>query len=1212
MPRNANKDKLSNYSIEFNGSNSIITCGNLSQLQGATSASFSMWLNVNSTGIEGLFNQWGTGTDRLIFSFIWVAQGRLDIYLNDGIRFRVSGNSIISSLSTGEWFNLVITYDGAESTSSQRVKAYINNQELTGNVFGGPTSLYSSTTDFVIGTYPSGTYFDGKMSQVCIFDYALSTDQRTYLYNLNNPMVITGAEPIAYLPLGDNSNPNSPGSFPNISVKAGSVFNFNGSDLISTGTTLTNLDVTTSFSISLWVNISTNGIYDTIIGAPTAYATWNTGFGIILNSSGIRFWVEQWNGANQFVETSSLNNGQWYHVVATFDTTNGLKLYVNAATPTTATGTTIDGLTNEIFIGSSGTNTTYGLFGDLSNIQIWNTELSSSDINTLYNNGQPLMTGAQPQTDNLKVWYKLNQSANWEADTAGEWQIPDNRSAYPQSFDIPGATNAFIDGGNNFFTPYITSPNRWAVGTISFWLNTAETGYNGLLNSSSGWILRFDNQSAQRFFWLTGAGNNYVAWSGVTIADSKWHHIALVMPSGSDKTQAKLYIDNELINVAIVAGTNDGTGGNMESLVLGADRVFSGTGNKFSNFTFHNIAFNDAQIETLYNNGVPLTTQIETNNLKAWYKLDNTEVFNNPTIGTANWYVNNNANSTAYNSALKFVNSENDSVDVADSSSLKIQEQITICAWVNLDNYSNYTNVIDKQWDGAARSYVFRVYGRKPQFLLGNASGSAWTTANSSSILDYNEWYFLAAVYDGSEMKIYINGTLDGTPVSKTDNISPNNSALSIGNASLYTHGWNGMLSNVMLFNTGLSQSDITTLYNNGNPVTDLSSFSSAVSWWKLNNLTTGIQDSVGSNNGTNSGATKVDTFVSTNIAISSNMTEQSLVNNNVSALNGESSGMDSTNLVTSNISRTQPYSNYSFNFDGATNDYINCTDADIFSFGDGTSDSPFSMSAWIKTTVGTAKGIISKWGTTGTSGYEWIFWVVGPNKIRVNLNDNINTVYQTAQGNTSVNTGEWVHALVTYDGRGGDGSVGANTANQGIKIYVNGVEDTPYSYLNGGGYVAMHNTARIVQLGGYNNAGQFDGQISNAAIFNRVLTEQEILKIYNNGITQDLQAPSTFSNNIVAWWPMDQQNSYFDGTDWIVRDLENGNDGDGANTNNVEDMFGNAPGSEGNGTGSNLAIQNLKGNMYNSDKNAYSINMGDYADGITNPANSGRSTSVP
>ena len=33
---------------------------------------------------------------------------------------------------------------------------------------------------------------------------------------------------------------------------------------------------------------------------------------------------------------------------------------------------------------------------------------------------------------------------------------------------------------------------------------------------------------------------------------------------------------------------------------------------------------------------------------------------------------------------------------------------------------------------------------------------------------------------------------------------------------------------------------------------------------------------------------------------------------------------------------------------------------------------------------------------------------------------------------------------------------------------------------------------------------------------------------------------------------------------------------------------------------------------MYNSDKNAYSINMADYADGVTNPANSGRSTDTP
>ena len=82
--------------------------------------------------------------------------------------------------------------------------------------------------------------------------------------------------------------------------------------------------------------------------------------------------------------------------------------------------------------------------GEMINIQIWNKRLTASEIETLYNNGQPLMTGTQPQEANLKAWYKLDQSANWEADTVGNWQIPDAVSSYPQSFDFDGTTNDFI------------------------------------------------------------------------------------------------------------------------------------------------------------------------------------------------------------------------------------------------------------------------------------------------------------------------------------------------------------------------------------------------------------------------------------------------------------------------------------------------------------------------------------------------------------------------------------------------------------------------------------------------------------------------------------------------------------------------------------------------------------------------------------------------
>ena len=163
-------------------------------------------------------------------------------------------------------------------------------------------------------------------------------------------------------------------------------FNFDGTDgYIGTNISLNTLGISTTFSISCWVNISTNGNYDTIIAAPTSYAAWNTGFALYCNGSGIRFWVEQWNGSNQYVETATLSTDQWYNITATFDTTNGLKLYVNGSTLTTASGTTIDGLTNTIYIGSTGTNTTYGFIGNTSPIHIYNRALLANEVLHNYN-----------------------------------------------------------------------------------------------------------------------------------------------------------------------------------------------------------------------------------------------------------------------------------------------------------------------------------------------------------------------------------------------------------------------------------------------------------------------------------------------------------------------------------------------------------------------------------------------------------------------------------------------------------------------------------------------------------------------------------------------------------------------------------------------------------------------------------------------------------
>tara|TARA_R100000231_G_scaffold139281_1_gene119942 strand:- start:220 stop:2226 length:2007 start_codon:yes stop_codon:yes gene_type:complete len=344
--------------------------------------------------------------------------------------------SVNGELDVNRWYHLAFSFDG--TTNANGVNLYIDN--VKHSFTASDTGIYPNTTNGTrIGNYQNNNTWAmiGEISNVQFWDTDLQDSDIATLYNNGQPL-LTGTQPQtanlqAWYKLDQSANweadtvgnwqiPDNRSAYPQS-------FNFDGSDLISTGTTLSDLDVTTSFSISCWVNISTNGIYDTIIGAPTSYAAWDTGFGIILNSSGIRFWVEQWNGTNQFVETSSLNNKQWYNIVATFDNSNGLKLYVNAGTPTTATGTTIDGLSNSIFIGSTGTNTTYGFFGKLSNIQIWNTELSSSQVETLYNNGTPLTTAIA--TDNLKVWYKLDNTSLWYENT-GQWGIPNAASTNTQ------------------------------------------------------------------------------------------------------------------------------------------------------------------------------------------------------------------------------------------------------------------------------------------------------------------------------------------------------------------------------------------------------------------------------------------------------------------------------------------------------------------------------------------------------------------------------------------------------------------------------------------------------------------------------------------------------------------------------------------------------------------------------------------------------------
>ena len=199
------------------------------------------------------------------------------------------------------------------------------------------------------------------------------------------------------------------------------------------------------------------------------------------------------------------------------------------------------------------------------------------------------------------------------------------------------------------------------------------------------------------------------------------------------------------------------------------------------------------------------------------------------------------------------------------------------------------------------------------------------------------------------------------------------------------------------------------------------------------------------------------------------------------------------------NFPATIPYTTGPFGFaDTAltftTNDYIDIPDAAELSFGNGTSDEAFSISAWVNMTDASNFKILSK-GVYNTDNGEYLFTIESDDKIKFYLFDNsapayVGRVYDTALTNYE---GQWIHLVGTYDGRGGA------TAEGGINIYLNGnVVDNANDKT--GTYVAMENLTHAMWIGRY-STNYSEGSIADVKIIKRELGAQEVRNIYKEAM---------------------------------------------------------------------------------------------------------------
>jgi hypothetical protein len=160
-----------------------------------------------------------------------------------------------------------------------------------------------------------------------------------------------------------------------------------------------------------------------------------------------------------------------------------------------------------------------------------------------------------------------------------------------------------------------------------------------------------------------------------------------------------------------------------------------------------------------------------------------------------------------------------DFVECPDQPSLNPTEAITVCAWVrqhSVINRGGADDIVSKEeWGGGTgRGYSLRLYEVRPNFNFGNGPDWLWVQAPQSVELDM--WYHLAAIYDGQNQVLLVNGTeAHVQPTNKTISVSPQ--PLRIGRGSFaQDRRFHGLIDEVAVFDMALTAADLQAIIDLG------------------------------------------------------------------------------------------------------------------------------------------------------------------------------------------------------------------------------------------------------------------------------------------------------------------------------------------------------------------------------------------------------------
>ena len=541
--------------------------------------------------------------------------------------------------------------------------------------------------------------------------------------------------------------------------------------------------------------------------------------------------------------------GAWVHVVGTFSTTGGQRLYVNAAQAgthaNTSRGSTV---TNQASLGYNPIGGVDAFYGSIDDVRVYTRALTAAEVTTLYG-----ATAAQrtrvATNDGLVGYWSFEEGMGTRAgDMSGKGSHGTLQGGMGNTNWVPGkrGTALSFDGSDDYIDAPIPSP---AAYTFAGWFYT-RSFTSGLSTDASGTYF-VDRQLANNALaslkaiggnfshqYRQDSGTNLGAVSGGTIMLKKWQFVAWGKHASGVPF---IFVDGALTNAGVTLGTVT-----LDDIRIGIHQSLSSV-NAFNGIAddirMYNRALTLDEIKAIYDEGAVTRTNVTRTPLGLEKGLVGHWTFDGQDVVNTTAYDKSGSGNTGtltngpvrtigrIGQALQF-DGNDDTVLISNESNFDFErtQSFSVCTWINPSSVSEATQrtLVSKLVTSSPfTGWEFNQYDPSGNnnglhFYAINTFVSNTLSVSKSGILSAGVWQHACVVYRGTSsstgVTFYVNGTGYAPSTAHFDSLSAtilNNVAPSIG-ARTSSLPYKGGIDDVRIYNRALSADEVKQLYNLG------------------------------------------------------------------------------------------------------------------------------------------------------------------------------------------------------------------------------------------------------------------------------------------------------------------------------------------------------------------------------------------------------------